>query len=44
MWFYHRVMYQKDAEGMANLKKQSDQGLHCLHRHVCLEIKDHYGI
>ena len=37
-------MYQKDAEGMANLKKQSDQGLHCLHRHVCLEIKDHYGI
>ena len=37
LWFYHREMRPKDADGMANsvdpdqtAPEQSDQGLHCL--------------
>ena len=32
--------------GMVNStdpREQSDQGLHCLIRHVCLDIWDHFG-
>ena len=35
MWLYHRVMSPNDADGMA--KEQSDLGLHCLPRHICLK-------
>ena len=38
----------KVADPMANsvdpdLKEQSDLGLHCLHRPVCLKTLNHYG-
>ena len=44
MWLYHRVSSPNNADGMANcvdpdqtapLEEQSDQGLHCLPRHIC---------
>ena len=48
MWLYHRVMIPNDADGMANSvdldQEQSDLGLHCLPRHICPKIWDHYGI
>ena len=37
---YHRAMRSKDADGMANSQdpdQQSDLGLHCLPRPVCLK-------
>ena len=48
MWLYHRVMSPNDAGGMANRvdpdqtaqeqsDQQSDLGLHCLPRHICLK-------
>ena len=45
MWLYHRVMSPNDADGMANSvdPDQSDQGLHCLPRHICPKTWDHYG-
>ena len=54
MWLYHRVMSPNDADRMANsvtLIRQSDLGLHCLLRHICLKTGsetespgcDHYG-
>ena len=38
-------MHPKDADGMVNsvVPDQSDLGLHCLPRPVCLKTKDHYG-
>ena len=48
--FYRTVMGPEDADGMANsvdpdqtAQEQSDLGLHCLPRPVCLNTKDHYG-
>ena len=43
--FFHTLMHLKDAGGMANSvdADQSDLGLHCLQRPVCLKTKDHYG-
>ena len=40
IWIFHRVMCQKDADGMANRVdlNQSDLGLHCLLRAVCSKI------
>ena len=45
------VFRQKDANGTANietlirllLEEQSDLGLHCLPRPICLKTFDHYG-
>ena len=38
-WLYQRVIYSKEAEGMANSvdpdQEQSDLGLHCLSRSFC---------
>ena len=41
----HRVMGPKDVHRMANSvdPDQSDLGLHCLPRTVCLKTKGHYG-
>ena len=42
------VFGQKDANGIANSgnpdQEQSDLGLHCLPRPICLKNLDHYGI
>ena len=40
-------MHQKSTDRMANSEnpdqEQSDLGLHCLSRHVCQRISEHYG-
>ena len=49
MWLYQTVTSPNDADGMANsvdpdqTAPQSDLGLHCLPRHICLKTSDHYG-